>query len=174
MIIAHLVIKKFRLNFRKIRPWKLFNWKIGLLDLLAMENQLVRLCILVVLVFLLTSDIKDLLEALSTTSTVGPYLTNWKSVPGPGEAQKRNSQHVSESYKRKFSNRRKRRENYLQEQEKQLEGSGEEQYLEDDEPVKFYTPIPTGRTSKTSKSQKKLNKVNPDNLFASLSGIIIV
>lgn len=55
----------------------------------AMDNQLVRLFIFIVLLFLLTADIKDILQALSTTATLGPYLTGWR--PSHHHIQRRSS-----------------------------------------------------------------------------------
>jgi len=141
-----------------------------------MENQLIRLFILVVLVFLLTSDIKDLLDALSTTSTVGPYLSNWR----PGQPQHQHEEKEGQLAANSKSSRKKSsntnavggRGQTLPNSLNDLSGGGGEGGEEEDEyepPVRYYNPVATGKLKIRRKSGPMMERVNPNDIFASLT-----
>lgn len=140
-----------------------------------MENQLIRLFILVVLVFLLTSDIKDLLDALSTTSTVGPYLSNWR----PGQPQHQHGERdglvAANSKSKKKSSKAKvvsGRGQTLPNTMNDL--SGEEEEFREDEfepPVRYHNAVSTGKWKLRRKSGPMMERVNPNDPFASMTGM---
>lgn len=137
-----------------------------------MENQLIRLFILILLVFLLTSDIKDLLDALSTTATVGPYLSNWRSQH---QAHARDNRPPPTTRSPTIKSRQEKRsltiKNNVGKTPDQLNGLGEGGEAEGELPAKFFTPIANGRRKlKSSERSIKIKRINPDDIFASLSG----
>jgi len=140
-----------------------------------MENQVIRLFILVVLVFLLTSDIKDLLDALSTTSTVGPYLSNWRPGKhqhggGDGHTAANSRSGAKKSSKNKVNQGRGQT---LPNSLNDLSDEGGEDYREDEfePPVKYYNPVPprNRRIKRRADAKFVREPVNPDDIFASLT-----
>jgi hypothetical protein len=127
-----------------------------------MDNQLLRLVVVTILVLLITSDMKDLLQALSTSASMGP-LVNWSNrrdkQAGAGSPPKHSRQGRSAD-----------------------KPSAHGQF-EEDVPLQFYTPIPTGRSGKVrsmagtnSEDSNKMNlsqkdgKRTPKSIIDTLTG----